>query len=819
MSKTLIIAEKPSVAAAIAEALGGYTKMNGWHESPTGIISNGIGHLIKIDAPASENNSDRSLASLPVIPTTFELTVIDKTKDQFQILRKLLARPDVDCVVNACDAGREGELIFRLIYEKAGCKKPMKRMWFQTMTKEGIQEAFRNLRPGHEFDNLCDEAKCRSEADWIIGINSSRAITRLNELQKQRYENMGAGRVQSPTLTMPVERELEIKYFVPQDYWEIHGTFGAAAGNYVGKWVAAGTPPPTDSDNPENAAAGSKFHDKSQAEAILNKCVGVAPSAVNDTSKKTTKVAPKLFDITTLQRTANKKYKFSAKKTLDIAQALYEKYKATTYPRTDASALPEDYVDTVRQIMGVLDARYGAHAQRVLDNDWIRGDDKRIFNNEEIADHFAIIPTLNDSYPQGMSDDEAKIYDMIVRRFLAIFHPAAEYMNTQRTTIVAGETFKSSGRVLTRRGWLEVYGQDDDDKDKTPSLCVVEPGEKVANRGIELKTLQTKPPARYTEDTLLGAMEGAGKLIDDGELRDAMKERGLGTGATRAGIIEGLLATKDGQNRPKEPYLRREGKEQYLIPTEKGMELIAFLKANGIEALTSPKMTGEWEHKLRLISKGEFQRKTFMSDIGRMATHIVDVIRARAGEVPAPQERLLGVPCPKCAGNVRIAQRTFECQQNCGFKLWREVCHRDLSDSEAEQLIRNGSIEKLDGFVSNAKKKFSAGIKLTPEFKTELVFEEREVVKGSAIEAKCPKCNGDVFFKDGQYPMYVCEKNDFKLFKTIAGRPLSDGEVVRLLNNNSLPLLDGFVSSKTQKKFKAGLKFSKDFSKVEFQFE
>lgn len=812
MGKMLIIAEKPSVAAAIANALGGYTKHNGWHESPTGVISNGIGHLVKIDAPAS-SSTGRGLDSLPVIPDKFDLTVIDKTKDQFNTLRKLIARDDVTRIVNACDAGREGELIFRLIYEKSGCKKPIMRMWFQTMTKEGIQDAFNNLRPGRDFDNLYDEAKCRSESDWIIGINSSRAITSLYELQNQRYESMTAGRVQTPTETILVDRELEITHFVPKDYWEIHGTFAARAGTYTGKWIATAESALSGEDAPE----GGKLFDRVSADAIVKKCLGVQPSSVVDKSTKKTTNAPRLFDITTLQRTANKKFKFSAKKTLDIAQALYEKHQATTYPRTDSSALPEDYVETAREIMACLSGSFKVHAQRVIDNSWIAASDKRVFNNAEISDHFAIIPTL--VTPSGLDEDEAKIYDLIVRRFIAVFHPAAEYLNTQRTTLVAGETFYSSGRSLIRSGWLEVYGTDPDG-DKTPSLCVVDAGESVRNVNIETKAKQTTPPPRYTEDTLLGAMEGAGKLIDDNDLRDAMKDKGLGTGATRAAIIENLLSTKDGQGRNKEPYAHRVGKEQHLVPTQKGIDLVAFLRANGFPELTSPKMTGEWEHKLRLVSQGKYARNQFMSEIGDMAKRMVDMFRNRAKSVPKADERLLSVPCPKCSHNIRSTQRTVECQDGCGFKLWREVCGRDLTDREFEVLINTGCIEKLDGFISKSKRHFSAGLKLLPDWKTELVFEDRptSTTADTVVDAQCPVCSGRIVFRDGKFPVYACENDDFKIYKVIAGRPLSDGEAIRLINHKSLPVLKGFVSQKTRKKFDAGIKLSNDFSKVEFVF-
>jgi len=818
MGKMLIVAEKPSVAREIAAALGGCSKVEDWIEGPSVVISSGIGHLVEIHAPEAEQTG-RDLASLPVIPARFELRPIEKTKAQFNLLRKLMSRADVDQVVNACDAGREGELIFRLIYEHAGCRKPMQRMWLQSMTTDAIKDAYRTLRPGSEFDGLSDAAKCRSEADWLVGINGSRGVTRLRERQTQSYEAMSAGRVQTPTLAILVHREQEIKNFVPKDYWEVHATFAAQAGNYVGRWFSTVV---SEAEGEEEAAAGSRFWDKSQAEAIVAKCRGVAPSSVKDDAKTTTSAPPKLFDLTSLQREANKRLKFSAKKTLDIAQSLYEKHKATTYPRTDATALPEDYVEKTKEVLGTFNGTpYAEHASRVLGNGWVR-QEKRIFDNTKISDHFAIIPT--GTRPGGLEDDEARIYDMVVRRFIAAFHPSAEYKLTTRITEVSGETFKSSGKVLVKPGWLEVYGQQVDD-DKTPALCAVAPGEAVRTESVEAKAMQTKPPARYTEDTLLSAMEGAGKLVDDDELRDAMKERGLGTPATRAAIIEGLLSDKGAQGRHKEPYAAREGKAQHLVPTQKGMGLIEFLDGNGIESLTSPKMTGEWEQKLRQVEKGQYRREQFMAEIAAMTRSIIDVIRRKAGETVAQQERLLAVPCPKCGGAVLSRQRTFECKDGCGFKFWREIAGRDLADAEAEQLFRDGEIKKpLEGFVSKAKKHFAAGLKLNAEHKAEFVFAERPANGGAGsfapdLGVPCPKCGGTVRARGGDYPQYVCDKGDFKLWKVIAGRPLSDEEAAALIKKGEIPAVHGFISSKTKKKFGAGLRLSADKNKVDFVFE
>ncbi|ANN80858.1 DNA topoisomerase 3 [Bordetella flabilis] len=817
MSKILVIAEKPSVARDIAQALGGFSKAEGgWLERGDALVSSAVGHLVTLHVPEAQTTG-KDLDTLPVIPPRFGLQVLDRAKPQFNLLARLMKREDVTQVVNACDAGREGELIFRLIYEAAGCKKPIRRMWLQSMTADAIRQAYEGMRPGDEFNALADAAKCRSEADWLVGINGSRGITRLRERQKGAYEQMTAGRVQTPTLAIVVHRESEIRNFVPKDYWEVHATFAAQAGTYSGRWMRQGEKA-GEGEDPD--AAGARIFDKGQALAIVAMCDGVAPSSVTDESKTTSNAAPRLFDLTTLQREANKRFKFSAKRTLDIAQALYEKHKATTYPRTDATALPEDYIDTAKQVLGSLGSRaaFGEHAKRVLDSGWVRAD-KRIFDNSKISDHFAIIPT--ETAPSGLDPDEAKIYDLVVRRFIAVFHPAAQYSLTTRISVVAGETFKSTGKVLVDPGWRVVYGGQGDD-DRTPALCAVQPGEPVQTRGVEAKGLQTKPAARFTEATLLAAMEGAGKLVDEDELRHAMSERGLGTPATRAATIEGLLSDQDGQGRAKEPYLRREGKEQHLVPTEKGMGLVTFLETNGVGSLTSPKMTGEWEQKLRLMEKGQYSRRAFMDEIAAMTRDMIDVIRRKASDMPVAPVAQLAVPCPKCGNpGVQAKVRTFECAAACGWKMWREIAKRDLSDAEAQELLQNGSIKPLDGFVSSkTNRKFSAGLKLGAESKVEFEFAEREPVPlGNSIGAPCPNCGSVVHVKWGEHPQFVCENGDFKLWRKVAGRDLSDDEARELLTNGSLGAVHGFISSKTKRPFSAGLRLTADNSKVEFVFE
>jgi len=822
MSKTLIIAEKPSVARELAAAIGGFKKADNWLESDTAVISNALGHLVRLEMPLAAV-SGKDLATLPVMGD-FETQLIDDrgSKAQYRVLESLMKRADIGMVVNACDAGREGELIFRLIYEHAKCRKPMQRMWIQSLTKDGLSEAHRTMRPGSEFDNLYAAARSRSEADFLVGINGSRAVT------KMRDESSSTGRVQTPTLAMVVARELAIINFKPIDYWEVHATFGASAGQYVGKWFDAGTAKPLstseEGEEGEETTAGQRFFDRSKADLIVAKCRSVDPSSVTDTAKRTKRVAPRLYHLTSLQQDANRRFKFSAKKTLEIAQDLYEKHKVTTYPRTDADALPEDYVEKVKELMAFLESTaYGVHAKRVLDNGWVKPT-KQIFNNAEISDHFAII--ITEVRPSGLSQDEQLIYDLIATRFVTAFHPAAEYDVTTRVSVVAGESFKSTGRVLVSKGWLEVSGaQEGADNKKSPALCALTPGEAVKTLKVESVTLQTRPPSRYNEATLLKAMETAGKDIADKEQRDAMKGRGLGTPATRADTIEGLLS-KGSRDRPRQPYMVRStrDKEVELVPTEKAMSIVADLQKEDLGLLTSAEMTGEWEQKLGLIAQGKLDRSAFMEGIKAQVQDLVNKIRNKAGSTPSAQAKPLAVPCPKCGQALGASTRTVDCSAGCGFKVWREAYGRALTDAELAAIIKNGVLEGLEFISSKTKRSYTANLKFA-DFKIQMEFVDRAATDKAALpslDVPCPKCRGVIRVHGGDFAKYACETGDFTLWKTVAERPLTDAEAKQLLKNRELPAVQGFVSRKAKpaKKFAAGLRLRADLSGgVEFIFE
>ncbi|NQW80074.1 MAG: DNA topoisomerase III, partial [Polaromonas sp.] len=550
--KTLVIAEKPSVAQDIVRAItptaGKFEKHDEYFESDEWIVTSAVGHLVEIQAPEEFDvkRGKWSFANLPVIPPYFDLKPIDKTKTRLNAIVKLAKRKDIGAMVNACDAGREGELIFRLIQQYSKAKHPVKRLWLQSMTPAAIRDGFASLRSDEQMMPLADAARCRSEADWMVGINGTRAMTAFNSRDGGFFLTT-VGRVQTPTLSVVVEREEKIRKFVSRNYWEVHASFAAEAGEYPGKWFDPQWKKSTANANlaegaePDAELKADRVWSEAEALSIADAVRGQKAS-VTEESRPTTQAAGMLFDLTSLQREANGKFGFSAKTTLSIAQSLYERHKALTYPRTDSRALPEDYVPVVKQtfemIAGSEMKHLAPHALVALNGNYIKPS-KRIFDNAKVSDHFAIIPTLQ--APSGLSDAEQKLYDLVVRRFMSVFFPSAEYMVTTRITKAAQHSFKTEGKVLVKPGWLAIYGKEaaaevaePKDGDKGQNLVPVKPGELVAVETVDPKGLKTRPPARYSEATLLGAMEGAGKTIEDDELREAMQEKGLGTPATRA---------------------------------------------------------------------------------------------------------------------------------------------------------------------------------------------------------------------------------------------------------------------------------------------
>lgn len=842
MSKTLVIAEKPSVAQDIVRALtpvaGKFDKHDEYFENDTYVVSSAVGHLVEIKAPEEYDvkRGKWSFSNLPVIPPHFDLNPIDKSKGRLNALVKLIKRKDVTALINACDAGREGELIFRLIVQyatpaKGGLNKAVQRLWLQSMTPQAIRDGFAKLRSDEQMQPLASAARCRSEADWLVGINGTRAMTAFNSRDGGFFLTT-VGRVQTPTLSIVVEREEKIRKFVPRDYWEVRATFEAQAGTYEGKWFD--TKWKKTEGDPEMRA--DRLWDAKTAEAIAD-AVRNKSGTVTEESKPSSQLSPLLYDLTSLQREANSRFGFSAKTTLSLAQALYEKHKVLTYPRTDSRALPEDYLAVVKQTMEMLaddDATraYAPHAKKALADGYVKPN-KRIFDNAKVSDHFAIIPTLQ--APKSLTEAEQKLYDMVVKRFLAVFFPAAEYLVTTRVTTVKHEgkdhSFQTNGKVLVKPGWLAVYGKEAQEDDAT--LVPVTAGETVRNLDVTVNALKTRPPTRYSEATLLSAMEGAGKLIDDDELREAMQEKGLGTPATRAAIIEGLILEK---------YMVREGRE--LIPTAKAFQLMTLLRGLGVEDLTKPELTGNWEYQLSQMERGRLSREAFMEEIARMTERIVQKAKEYDRDTIPGDYATLKTPCPTCGGVVKENYRRFTCtgktgnEEGCGFSISKIPGGRSFELPEVEQFLRDRKIGPLEGFRSKAGWPFTAELKLVYDdelknHKLEFDFGEdarKESESGEAVDfsgqqslGACPKCHSHVYEHGTSY---VCEKSvgphatcDFKSGKIILQQPVAREEMSKLLESGKTSLLENFVSNKTRRKFKAFLAWDKKEGKVVFEFE
>lgn len=846
--KTLVIAEKPSVAQDIVRAItptaGKFEKHDEYFESDEWLVTSAVGHLVEIQAPEEFDvkRGKWSFANLPVIPPYFDLKPMDKTKTRLNAIVKLTKRKDVGALVNACDAGREGELIFRLIQQYANSKHPVKRLWLQSMTPAAIRDGFESLRTEKQMQGLADAARSRSEADWMVGINGTRAMTAFNSRDGGFFLTT-VGRVQTPTLSVVVEREEKIRKFVSRDYWEIHATFLAEAGEYPAKWFdpkwkkAAAN---ADNTEPDAELKADRVWSEREAMAIAEAVRGKS-ATVTEESKPTTQAAGLLFDLTSLQREANGKFGFSAKTTLSIAQSLYERHKALTYPRTDSRALPEDYLPVVKKTFEMLESsgmkHLAPHAATALKGNYIKPS-KRIFDNAKVSDHFAIIPTLQ--APSGLSEAEQKLYDLVVRRFMAVFFPSAEYLVTTRISQSVGHSFKTEGKVLVKPGWLAIYGKeaadevaDAKDGDKGQSLVPVKPGEMVRAEVVEAKGLKTRPPARYSEATLLGAMEGAGKTIDDDELREAMQEKGLGTPATRAATIEGLIAEK---------YMLREGRE--LIPTAKAFQLMTLLRGLDVQELSKAELTGEWEFKLAQMEHGKLSRETFMAEIATMTERMVAKAKGYDKDTIPGDYATLSAPCPNCGGVMKENYRRYTCtgkngDDGCGFSFGKTPAGRTFEVAEVEQFLRDKKIGPLDGFRSKAGWPFTAEMVIkfdeeTKNYKLEFDFgDDKNAETGEIVDfgdqqslGPCPRCAARVFELGKNY---VCEKSvptlaqptpscTFKTGQVILQQPIEREQMHKLLETGKTDLLDKFVSMRTRRPFKAMLAWDKEADKVNFEF-
>jgi DNA topoisomerase-3 len=801
------------VAGDIVKVLPGkFEKHEAYYENDQFLVSFAIGHLVSIANPKEmdERLKAWTLDNLPIIPEKFVIAPLPKTKGQLSTLAKLIRRKDVKEIINACDAGREGELIFRYILQYVSETKPVKagikRLWLQSMTKTAIEEGFRHLRTDEEMQNLAQAAMCRSEADWLIGINGSRALTGYKS-QWGGFFLTPCGRVQTPTLSMLVRREWDREKFVPNDYWEVHGEFSAGGGSdYAGRWFDPAFKK-GEEDEVRDGAKAERIWEQARAEAIRAKCLG-KPAQVTDTQKPSSQGAPQLYDLTSLQREANARFGFSAKNTLGLAQALYERHKALTYPRTDSRYLPNDYLAVAKGLMESLkQSDYGKFANEALAKGYVRMD-KRIFDDAKVSDHHAIIPT--NVVPTDLSEPERRIYQAVVQRFLAVFFPPARFLNTTRISIVEGESFRTEGKVLEEPGWKAIYGID---KQEEAILVPLKAGAKYVAKDVTLKQDATRPPPRLNESTLLSFMESAGKYVEDEALAEAMKERGLGTPATRAAIIEGLLYDK---------YIVREGKE--LVPTAKGADLMRLLSAMGIEELVSPELTGEWEFKLNKIEKGRLTRPEFMQQTIDLARSIVSKIKGfdeNKDKVEAPFQSPID--------GQKMYETLTRYESADGELVIRKVLGgREMAEAEVVELLQKRQIGPLTGFRSKAGKPFTAVLKINEKNKVEFVFDDTasgadgqplDISKEEPIGIS-PVDNTKVYETLTGYVSESAlkgEKTGLKINKMILGKTLDRAVIQRLLSLERTDLIKGFQSSKTRRFFDAYLKLSKD-GKISFEF-
>ena len=837
MGKTLIIAEKPSVmndlSRVLTKVLGKFEKVGAgrdvYFENEQAVITSAVGHLVELRMPMGPNGKKLpwKFDVLPAIPERFDLDPIPDSEARLKQVLKLAKRKDIDSIVNACDAGREGELIFRYIMEIGNIEKPVKRLWMQSMTNDSILEAWKNLRSGESMKPLADAAKCRSESDWLVGLNATRALTCFNS-RHGGFNITAAGRVQTPTLAILAQREAEIRAFRPTPYFEVHATFGVQAGEYLGKWIDEAWK----KDESKPLSRPERIWDQQTAEAIQARCSGKT-GKVSEEKRSQSQIAPQLYDLTTLQREAP----FSAKGTLQIAQALYEKHKMITYPRTDSRYLPEDYTGNVRETMqdiGNSELDVSKYAKAVLSGSAENGPrlhkSRRIFDSKKVSDHFAIIPT---GKVAKLSEAEQKLYDMIVKRFIAVFYPSAEFEQTTRLTRIAqgesgtgvppvsSDTFKTEGRVLVKPGWLEVYGRRPGVAAGKDELCPVIPGEPAPVESIEVLAEETKPPARMTESTLLSAMEGAGKLIDDEALREAMADRGLGTPATRAATIEGLIAQK---------YLAREGRELHVSGS--GMRLIDLVREMEIEGLYSPKLTGDWECKLRQMEQGKLQRSDFMKEIISYTDEICSKARKAADLAKSEVFPDLKVACPICgAQGLKQTEATYECREpECKFKVKKHIAGRLLSEDEAIELFTKKFVGPLTGFKSKFNKPFDAALELDAKFKVNFVFENDD--RDGPPELTDDQIIGEAKTEDGKtYKVYATEKayhvpgivtkkdpHGIRIGKSILQCEIPPNQILKLIGAGKTDVLKGFVSNRTKRKFDAHLTFDSKDGKIGFDF-
>jgi DNA topoisomerase-3 len=711
VAKSLVITEKPSVTRDIAEALGGFREEDGYFEGENYVITFAVGHLYELLSPEELDPKYKrwTLEALPILPDVYRYKVKKGQSDRIRTIKRLLQRDDIDSVVNACDAGREGELIFREIVEQLESAKPIRRLWLQSMTDDAIRAGFRSLRPGTELDGLAAAASCRARSDWLIGMNATRALTKRLKSRKETTA-WSAGRVQTPTLAMLVERELEILAHVPRPYYSIEAQFEHNGARYAGAWYD-----PEFREGADDQARDDRVFDEARAREIVAAVTGGRGKA-EESRKPSRESAPPLFDLTSLQREGNRRFGWSARRTLAAAQRCYERHKLLTYPRTDSRCLPSDYRETVAESLrsfaggrsqGAEFAEYASAAER-LQRDGLENE-SRVFNDAGVSDHFAIIPT--GKLPrEALTGDDKRLFDLVVRRFLGAFHPPAEWERVERTTIVAGQHFRTRDRFLREKGWRAVLPPGSDEEGaRLPALVPGDDGRAdVAVAEVASTAEETRPPARISEARLLSLMENAGEQVEDDDIAAVMHEKGIGTPATRADIIENLIA---------KGYAVRVDKA--LRPTVKGIRLIDTLRRIHADRITSPALTGEIENHLLEVERGRRSEPDFMREIVEYASEIVARAKGFQYEELYANEPPLG-PCPACGRPVIEMAWFYRCkpepdvepEKDCPLRFWKDTSGRYVDRQSVAKLIAEGKTGPLEGFTARSGRTYKGFLEL-----------------------------------------------------------------------------------------------------------
>lgn len=815
MSKALIITEKPSVAKDIVQALGGFEPKDAgeYFESDDYVCTYAVGHILGLKEPEDISSEYRrwKLSNLPIVPDKFELKPIEKQEKRLKVIKKLLERKDVDVLINACDAAREGELIFREIISFFNSKKDIKRVWLQSMTGAAIRSAFKGLLDGREFDNLASAAECRSYSDWLIGMNSTRALTLRLKTRSEKGSSWSAGRVQTPTLAILVEKELDILGYIPRPYWKIEADFSVNGNNYQGIWFDPGFKKTDDRDLKED-----RIFDKNKALQIVSK-IEKRPALASEVRKARNRQAPQLFDLTSLQREANRKFGWSASRTLKAAQRCYETHKMLTYPRTSSKALPSDYESEVLSILKILQRTktYGLHCQYLLDQGLLNK--QKIFDDSAVSDHFAIIPTGELRRIEG---DDFKLYDLVVRRFLASFYPVAVYEDVERTTVVEGQYFISRPpSVLKEQGWLAVYEKEEKQSSFLPlkeGSSKVE-GVSVSHCSSNVQDCMSKAPSRMNEAGLLSVMENAGRVVEDEELSSVLqKAEGLGTAATRADIIENLKY--------------KEYVDSNLRPTPKGIRLIDVLDKIDSASLTSPELTAVLELHLSEVEEGKRTQDSFMDEIKSVTSKVVESVKNMDFNTIYKNLPSLG-KCPVCGSDVYERAWFYSCEHNdpaantkektCSFILWKDSYGRYMDRKTVAYLLENKTTIELDGFRSQTGKMYRGILRLDKGVLVkESIASEEELEEGSGESVvdktpfgKCPVHGEDCKIIEGERD-YSClrfreEKSGFCIPKVVCQRKLTKEEVEDLVMLGETKVLHKFIS-KRKRPFSAKLKLEKD---------